>query len=412
MLILKNMWEKKKKETEKNLKKKKFIDGGSLKSGNLTFLKLEIESDAFKVNETNEKELYIYLFITQYTPYIQNVRIDLYPYEMPYSLPYNLPLLSNEIFIETINKNSVYTLLFNKKDNYNYNENNQKIRFEFVRPLINQYEISFEHDLQNNPKYQNETDIVKEEDPESKLFKPYYYGKQRVFLEPKLKNLYMLSNIKTKNDKDTYIFNFRYNKYDIVEDLQEKDVFNFEVEGSIQDILYKVDVISPKHNNAQVVIIINAYKKEDITNINQNPDLNYLSLNLLFNNDLKPIDTIYRVYYKDKERAIRQKERTNGIKEEGDYYFTCVTVVIDNEREEYFGYKAIQFFVEDTGYFGRLWNYIKNHIFSSILILIIIIFSLGMVIIVYRNEKKAEKLKKVDKILDEAKEMKEGLINN
>ena len=28
------------------------------------------------------------------------------------------------------------------------------------------------------------------------------------------------------------------------------------------------------------------------------------------------------------------------------------------------------------------------------------------------NEKKAEKLKKVDKILDEAKEMKEGLINN
>ena len=414
-IVDKDLIDKIKKNDVKNIKLSspvgtitKFIDGGSRKSGELSFLKLEIESNKFNNSRINEEELYIYLVFTQSNSNIKKVRIDLYPYEVPYSLPYNLPLMSNELFIEKIDNNSVYTLLFDKRDNYS--EKSPKIKIDFVRPLLNDYEISFEHDLNDkkNPKIENETDIILVEE-DSDDYRPYYYGKEQIFLDPKLKKLYILFNIKTRNKFDTYIFKYRYNKYDIVEKLDVND-YKFKVEGTTEDITYKVDVIDKISNYAQVVIILNAYKEEDIKKKIQKPELDYLSLNLLFN-DFKPIDTTYGVYYKDKTKPINRQIRTAGIKESGMYYFTCIAIVIDNEREEYIGYKALNINVSYSSFFGALLNYMKNHVLSSIIIIIIFILVIGMIIVLYRHERRLEKQKAIEDTNKEVNEMKEGMVN-
>ena len=381
----------------------KFIDGGYKKSGEFSFLKLEIESDAFSTTENNGKELFIYLVFTQSNTDIKKVRIDLYPYEIPYTLPYNLPLMSNELFVAKIKQNSSYTLLFNKIDNYT--ENSPKIRIDFVRPLFNKYAISFEHDLndKNNAKMKNETDLVL---TDLEQYSPYYYGKQQIFLDPKLKKLYMLFSIKTENKLDTYIFNFRYNKYDIVEKLRSNES-NFEVEGNIQEVIYKVDIPNTRKETSQIVIIIKAYKEEDITKINTKPELDYLSLNLLFN-DLKPIDTSYAVFYRDNSKPNKRTVRTYNIKEPGNYYFACVALVIDNEREEYLGYKAINFKVEHS---SALLDYIKKHILATILILIVLLSFSGLIIVNYRSEMREMRKEMAEKTNQNAKEIKGELLD-
>ena len=369
---------------------KNYINGGSTKNGELTFLKLKINSKDIEGYD-NGKNLYIYLVFSQSEVKIKKVRFDLYPYEIPYSLPYNLPLASNELFVETIKAKSTYTLLLAK--NENITENMKNIRIDFVRPLFNNYDISFGHDLNDNkkPRMANETNLVlSNSDPDLDETDNPYYGKQQILLNSKLKQLYyILFNIETGSKDDTYIFKYGSDRYDLVDQLSLNEL-NFEVKGTIEDILYKIDIIKTKNNNGKVVIIINAYNEDDIKKLKiENPDLNYLSLNLLFS-DLKPVDTSYREYYKDNSKPIQREIKSFGIKDSGNYYFSCVGVVIDNEREEYFGYKAIKFYVEDSGFFGALLNYMKNHVLATILIIIIILLFIGIIINLFRAERRTK----------------------
>ena len=382
---------------------KKFIEGGNTKNCELSILKLEILPKDINIDETNGKDLYIYLMFTQSENKIQKVRIDLYPYEMPYTLPYNLPLVTNELFVEKIEAESVYTLLFAKIDNLT--ENIPNIKIDFIRPLFNNYDISFEHDLNDKikPKIQNETDLVLRDS--DKL----YYGKQQIFLNPMLKQLYyILFNIETGTKLDTYIFKYGYDKYDIVEKLTP-NYYNFSVEGTTEDVTFKVDIINPKNNNGKIIIILNAYKEEDIKKVVGKLELDYLSLNLLFS-DFKPIHTYYKEFYKDEEKLIQREIKTNDIKESGNYYFTCVGIIIDNEREEYFGYKAKKLYVENSSYLGKLLDYIRKHIIATILIVVVLLIFLGIMINICRVERKKSR-KEGKKTSNTINEMKEALIS-
>ena len=381
---------------------KKYIDGGNSNNG-FTFLKLEILSKDINNNKADGKDVYIYLIFTPSDRNSKKVKIDLYPYEMPYTLPYNLPLISNELFVEKIQANTVYTLLFSKLENLT--ENVSDIRIDFVRPLYNDYDVSFEHDLNDNknPKIENETNLVinNEEEPDQ-----YYFGKQQIYLRPMLQKLYyILFNIKTGNKLDTYIFNFKYQKNE-QEELFTTNDNNFIIEGTTEDVTLKVDAINPKRNNGKVVLIFSAYKKDDIKI--EKPDLDYLSLNLLFN-DFKPKYTYYEEYTKDTTLSKREI-KINDMKESGDYYCTCVCIVIDNEREEYFGYRAKSFYLEESNFFRYLLNYMKNNLFVTVLIIIIILFILAIMCKACRAGRKRRRRRR-EVAAENNEENEEGLIN-
>ena len=155
------------------------------------------------------------------------------------------------------------------------------------------------------------------------------------------------------------------------------------------------------------ILIIRIYEQDDIkdllkTNIydiDDEDDKNdhyinyYLPFYLLFS-DIKPMYTKYEVLDKI-DRFYSKWTTINNIKKGGDLYLTAICVVEDNEREIYFAYKGILKNVENAGFLQDLLDYMEDHIFASIIILIVIIMIFGMLINICRAERKTGRLSSI-----------------
>ena len=360
---------------------KTFIKGGTEK-GELTLAKLDISSQDFNSDDINENSnLYVYINFTQNNDNCKNVKIDLYPYDISYKIYYNPPLARNELFIQKLPSNIVnYQLLLTKSD-FGSSKN---IKIDYIRPLSDIYEIAIKHEENNTIEFpqENETDLINDDE------KDFYFGKEQIFLETKNRELLnLLFNFKTKNrkqqsDEKSYIFKYRYDSKNIF----EENTKEFDVEGSVKNVTFKVDAATPLYTTGRSVLIISAYKKSDIKI--EIPELKYLSIYLLFS-DISPYFTMYKIV---ENRKVNEKTSrsyyTTEITDKTEYYFTCVAIIQDNEREEYLGYEAKLLELDSYSLINGILDYMKNHIFATVIIIIIILFIIGIMINICRSERK------------------------
>ena len=370
-----------------------FVDGGSF-----TFSKIDISSDEFNPykNENEDSSLYIYIVFTQKNDNNNKVKIDLYPYEVPYLNDFKWPLSRNEFFIQKLPANTNnYPLLLSKSDLGLTNN----IIIDFIFPSSNIYDlaiINYDKNKQIELPSLNESNLIYEDQNKCKN------GKYQIVLNPNSNTdlLYILFNIirKDKNqlkDDDSFIFKYSYDSDKIY-----REESYFSVEGYTKDVTFTIEATRPKYPTGETILLFNVYKTSDLS---KKIPLDYLSIYLLFS-DIKPIFTMYKTLYSSSDSS--QKYKIKKIDKEGDYYFTCVAVIQDNERIEYIGYKAVSLKLEesDASFWEDLADYIKEHVFASIVIFIIILFVLGVMVNICRTERKKSKnasSKSVELILED-----------
>jgi len=370
---------------------------GKEAESDFTFSKIEIPSS--KLSEFQEasqsKELYIYVTFSK-NDKKNKVRIDIYPYDIANSLP----LAQYELFIHKLPAGTPnYQLLLVKSDN-TFNE----MYIEYLSPSSNKYNYAIANlngqIAKENAISENETNIL---DPSDCLF----YGKNRLKIhetngDNKLR--YLLFNVfsvdSNKESKiDQFIFKYRSISKSYSE-LFGETTNGFSVDNSA-GVKFKFDALLPKLTSGKSVFIIKAYKQSDIEGLNI--DENYLSLYLLFS-DIKPVYTLYKSLDKEQiEKKVKQEITIEWKENGGKYIFTCVNIFLDNERIEYLGYKAETKEIEESS--SRLLDYMKNHIFATIIIFIIILFVCGMICNIIRIDRKpkrqtVEKIE-VDKIMED-----------
>ena len=370
---------------------------GKEAESDFTFSKIEIPSS--KLNEFQEasqsKELYIYVTFSK-NDKKNKVRIDIYPYDIANSLP----LAQYELFIHKLPAGTPnYQLLLVKSDN-TFNE----MYIEYLSPSSNKYNYAIANlngqIAKENAISENETNIL---DPSDCLF----YGKNRLKIhetngDNKLR--YLLFNVfsvdSNKESKiDQFIFKYRSISKSYSE-LFGETTNGFSVDNSA-GVKFKFDALLPKLTSGKSVFIIKAYKQSDIEGLNI--DENYLSLYLLFS-DIKPVYTLYKSLDKEQiEKKVKQEITIEWKENGGKYIFTCVNIFLDNERIEYLGYKAETKEIEESS--SRLLDYMRNHIFATIIIFIIILFVCGMICNIIRIDRKpkrqtVEKIE-VDKIMED-----------
>ena len=176
----------------------------------------------------------------------------------------------------------------------------------------------------------------------------------------------------------------------------------FEVSGNSKNLNYTFNAPAPKLKG-NTILIIRIYKQDDIKHLlktdinekdNNNDDIHYyLPFYLLFS-DIKPMYIKYEVL-DVMPYGVTIKSIFNDIKKGGDLYLTAICVVEDNEREIYFPYKGIKEHIENAGFLQDLLDYMKDHIFATLIILIIFIIILGMLINICRSERKKGRLPSV-----------------
>ena len=361
-----------------------YIKGGGDNGGQLTLSKLEIKSDTINKNKKDNKQLYIYIVFKQNESINNKVKIDIYPYD----ISNNLPLVRNELFIEKLEpKTSNYQLLLVKSD-----FSSKDMIIEYLSPSSNKYIIAIEHDRNKKDYFanSNETELIKNENE----FK--YFGKNKIKLDinsgQDSKNLrYLLFNLftndgETESKEDLFLFKYR-NQNEELYDIYNDGDNNFNVEGTTSNITFTVDVTIPKYFTGNTILIFNAYKEDNVKDLNLKEE--NMALYLFFSKT--PIFTMYKAFDKNQvKKSIQKSFTTTEIKSGGTYYFTCVSVIEDNEREEYLGYKAIKLSLETTDNVGGLLDYMKNHVFATVLIIIIILFVLGILVHECRDERKLE----------------------
>ena len=361
-----------------------YIQGGSGNSGELTLSKLEIESKEINENKKENKQLYIYIIFNQKEGKDNKVRIDIYPYD----ISNNLPLTRNELFIEKlVPQTRNYQLLLVRSD---FSSNN--IIVEYLSPSSNKYKMAIEYDRNKKDYFANtnETELIKNENEFE------YFGKNKIKLDinsgQDSKNLrYLLFNIFANEDnieskEDLFIFKYR-NQNDEIYDIYNDGDKGFNAEGTTSNITFTIDATIPKYSTGNTILIFNAYKEEKVKNLNLKEE--NMALYLFFSKS--PDFTMYKALDKNQvKKSIQKSFTTTEIKFEGTYYFTCVSVIEDNEREEYLGYKAVKLTLETSDSVGGLLDYMKNHVFATVLIIIIILFVLGILVHECRNEKKIQ----------------------
>ena len=358
-----------------------YIQGGNSNSGELTLSKLEIKSKVINENKKDNKQLYIYIIFKQNDSKDNKVKIDIYPYD----ISNNFPLARNELFIEKLEPNTRnYQLLLVKSD-----FSSKDMIVEYLSPSSNKYKIAIEHD-QNKRDYfanLNETDLIKNEND----FEDF--GKNKIKLninggQNSKKLRYLLFNIFTNEEdepkEDLFIFKYR-NQNDDIYDIYNKGDNDFKVEGTTSNITFTLDVTIPKYYTGNTILIFNAYKEDIVKDLNLKEE--NMALYLFFQKE--SVFTMYKALDKNQvKKSIQKSFTTTEIKSGGTYYFTCVSVIEDNEREEYLGYKAVKLTLETSDTVGGLLDYMKNHIFATVLIIIIILFVIGMMVNMCKNEKK------------------------
>ena len=355
---------------------KTFIQGGSSTTGKLTFSKLEISKNTLtpKITETMK---YILIKISQKDQISNKVNIDLYPYGMNN----NRPLARNELFIEKLPGQSVNHPLLLVKSEFDYKVNS---RIDFVPPSSKKYKRGIgKSNKSQKDNIRKEEEIVINTNSE--------LGKEIITLQSESdnKNPYILFNIfSEENNKETNddLFLLRYRNQANDDKLFIPNKESFKVEGTANNVTFEINGFTPVYSTGKNVLILNAYSKNDVEGLNM--DNKYKPLYLLFNKGIKPVFTHYKVLEFDMYKSnIRTHYETNI--NGGDYYFTAISVIEDNGREEYIAYEGKYFQLEGSDIIGGLLDYMRNHIFATILIIIILLFVLGALLNICRAERKA-----------------------
>ena len=356
---------------------KTFIQGGSSTTGKLTFSKLEISKDTLtpKITETMK---YILIKISQKDQISNKVNIDLYPYGMNN----NRPLARNELFIEKLPGQSVNHPLLLVKSEFDYKVNS---RIDFVPPSSKKYKRGIgKSNKSQKDNIRKEEEIVINTNSE--------LGKEIITLQSESdnKNPYILFNIfseennKETNNDDLFLLRYRNQANDDKLFIPNKE--SFKVEGTANNVTFEINGFTPVYSTGKNVLILNAYSKNEVEGLNM--DNKYKPLYLLFNKGIKPVFTHYKVLEFDMYQSnIRTHYETNI--NGGDYYFTAISVIEDNGREEYIAYEGKYFQLEGSDIIGGLLDYMRNHIFATILIIIILLFVLGALLNICRAERKA-----------------------
>ena len=378
----------KEKSTNVNAKLEKSSTGevtsyivGEKTDGEFTFSKIEISGSKLKEfkNEVPKKELYIYVTFSK-NDKMNKVRIDIYPYDIKNSLP----LAQNELFIHKLPAGTInYQLLLVKSDN-RFNE----MLIEYLAPSSNKYNYAIANlngeNAQAKAINKNETNIL---DASNSLF----FGKNKLKVNEnnegnKLK--YLLFNVfSEENNKeskaDQFLFKYKSSVYTEIASISDQV---FEVDNSA-GVKFTVDAQLPMFSSGKSIFIIKAYKKSDIEGLNI--DENYLSLYLLFS-DIKPAYSLYKSSTKEQiKKKLVQEYSIEWTEDGGEYIFTCVNIVVDNERTEYLGYKAVTKEMKSSS--SRLLDYMRNHIFATILIFIILLFVCGMICNIIRIDRRPKR---------------------
>ena len=380
---------------------KTYIQGGKPKNNNFTFAKLEISSDILK-KQNNDNYSFIYIVFKLKETKIKekfNVKIDLYPYNIN---NINTPLSRNHLFIQKIPSNAPNYKLFMAKSDIYYNE---AVKINYVFPLQKTYKYYITHTEKGN-------ENPKEDDQGLKINKiKKVFGKDEINIDfdSNLNKKNLIFNLVPENredlKEDLFIFSYENTK-----SVEEKVVYIsptnlFKVKGNSKNLNYTFHSPAPLLRG-KTILIIRIYEQDDIKDLLKIDNLNeedeeddendihyYLPLYLLFS-DIKPMYSKYEVVDIN-AFGIPLKTTINDIKHGGNLYLTAICVIEDNEREIYFAYKGIKDNIKNAGFLQDLLDYMKDHIFASIIILIVIIMILGMLINICRAERKGGRLPSV-----------------
>ena len=371
-----------------------YIEGKEAES-DFTLAKIEISGSKlseFK-KDVPKKELYIYVTFSKKDKK-NKVRIDIYPYDISNSLP----LAQNELFIHKLPAGTPnYQLLLVKSDN-KFND----MYIEYLAPSSNKYNYAIANldgkNAQEKAITQNETNIL---DASNYLV----FGKNKLKIKENNEGnqlKYLLFNVfsddnnkESKNDQ--FVFKYESSIYTEIVSISDQ---GFSVDNSA-GVKFKFDAQLPMFSSGKSVFIIKAYKKSEVEGLNI--DENYLSLYLLFS-DIKPVYTLYKSLTKEEiKKKIEQEYTIEWNKDGGEYIFTCVNIVLDNERTEYLGYKAETKEIKSSS--SKFLDYMRNHIFATIIIFIIILFVCGMICNIIRIDRRPKRGTigkiEVDKIMDD-----------
>ena len=360
---------------------KTFIQGGNTNNDLFTFAKLEISSDKLQKNVKDYP--FVCIIFTPKGKKNNYAKFDLYPYEMNNTIP----LVRNQLFIQKIlPNNDIYQLFLSKSDTFY----RKQVKINFVPPLLKKYDYAISHyDSGNSDPKKSEIDFIEE--------RKDIFGKEEITLNS-LKNTTqknIIFNLFPKDDskiEDSFIFSYKNQKSDEEGEIYMEIDELFNVTGDSKEVKYLIHAPASK-NKGNTILISRVYEYEKIKDFDINKNNYYISFHLLFS-DIKPIyekyDVIADIDIYDSKRTIQHK-----IKKGGDFYFTAICVLEDNERELYFVYEGIRKELDDKNALDDLLDYIKDHVFASIIILIIILIILGMLINICRTERKVGRLSSV-----------------
>ena len=348
-----------------------YIQGGSSTNGELTFSKLEISST---ILEGKVKEYpYVCVVFTQKDKKSNVVKIDLYPYDIN-----NSPLAQNELFVQKIPPNTEdYQLLLAKSEFYY----KQDVKINFISPLSKKYNLAIAHSTTNEKIRKDENNLIK-----SNL---YDFGQDVITLNSgnvDKKNIAfnIFSSAEKEGNQDLFIFSYK-NQLAADEEIYYKNTKSFQVYGTARNITFEVYALSPKNvTTGNNILIMSAYEKSQIEKLGIEDK--YMALYLLFS-DIKPVFRKNKVLNLDPTLGIVKTHTTNDIKG-GDFYFTAVSIIEDKGREQYLAYEAINKQIEDSNIIGGLLDYMKNHVFATILIIIVIMLFIGIMVNICRAERR------------------------
>ena len=377
-----------------------YIQGGKPRNNNLTFSKLEIYSDILKKQKNNANEFIYINFRLKENKGNYKVKIDLYPYNID---NFNSPLARNHLFIQKIPTNIQNYKLFLSKSDIDYNE---AVKIDYAFPLKKKYNyyITFTEKVNENPTDNDQGLTVKTNE---KIF-----GKDELIInfDSNINKKNLCFNLVPENreelKEELFVFSYKNSKSEEANIIYTDPTNVFEVNGNSKNLNYTIHAPVPLLKG-NTILIIRIYEQADIKNLlknniyninieetNEDHDIHYyLPLYLLFS-DIKPMYTKYEVLDKI-DRYYSKYTTINDIKHGGDLYLTAICIVEDNEREIYFAYKGIKKNVKNAGFIQDLLDYIKDHVFASIIIFIIIILILGMLINICRSERKGGRLSSV-----------------
>lgn len=337
-----------------------------------TFAKLEISSDILKSNESP----YIFIQISPQKNSGSNiVQIDLYPYNMINTNS----ILADELYTQKFPSNTLDYQLLLEKSEINYG-NNAIINF-ILPPGKYQYAIAQTSDGKQIIQKDEEDLVENSEQKEGFIQKIINLSKEKT-----LKYLSFNIYLNEKSEKSApFIITYQNHRFN-EEYLYNHYNLSFEIEGKEKSVDYKVIAVRPKYSTSKNILIVKAY---DIEKVNKysNVENEHKSLYLLFNNEIKPDFTFSKELDTDPSLKPLKTITDTSIKA-GEYYFIAVSVILDNGREQYLGFKGLSYKVDNSSFWGKISDYMKNHVFTSIIIIIIILFMLGIMVNICRAEKR------------------------